>query len=158
MLIDTKDIEKFCEVLRKGGKKVVFTNGCFDILHAGHVTYLEKARSFGDCLVLGLNTDASVRSNKGPSRPINSELDRAKVVGALRAVDYVVLFGEQTAEALIAKVKPDVYVKGGDYTLDTLPEAKIVQSYGGHVEFVQMVAGRSTTNIIDKISQQADKG
>ena len=158
MLIDTKDIEIFCEVLRKGGRKVVFTNGCFDILHAGHVTYLEKARSFGDCLVLGLNTDASVRSNKGPSRPINSELDRAKVVGALRAVDYVVLFGEQTAEALIAKVKPDVYVKGGDYTLDTLPEAKIVQSYGGHVEFVQMVAGRSTTNIIDKISQQADKG
>ena len=158
MQIDTKDIETFCEVLRKGGKKIVFTNGCFDILHAGHVTYLEKARSFGDCLVLGLNTDASVRSNKGPSRPINSELDRAKVVGALRAVDYVVLFGEQTAEALIAKVKPDVYVKGGDYTLDTLPEAKIVQSYGGHVEFVQMVAGRSTTNIIDKISQQADKG
>ena len=158
MLIDTKDIVIFCEVLRKGGRKVVFTNGCFDILHAGHVTYLEKARSFGDCLVLGLNTDASVRSNKGPSRPINSELDRAKVVGALRAVDYVVLFGEQTAEALIAKVKPDVYVKGGDYTLDTLPEAKIVQSYGGHVEFVQMVAGRSTTNIIDKISQQADKG
>ena len=158
MLIDKKDIEIFCEVLRKGGRKVVFTNGCFDILHAGHVTYLEKARSFGDCLVLGLNTDASVRSNKGPSRPINSELDRAKVVGALRAVDYVVLFGEQTAEALIAKVKPDVYVKGGDYTLDTLPEAKIVQSYGGHVEFVQMVAGRSTTNIIGKMSQQADKG
>ena len=158
MLSDTTDIETFCEVLRKGGRKVVFTNGCFDILHAGHVTYLEKARSFGDCLVLGLNTDASVRANKGPSRPINSELDRAKVVGALRAVDYVVLFGEQTAEALIAKVKPDVYVKGGDYTLDTLPEAKIVQSYGGHVEFVQMVAGRSTTNIIDKISQQADKG
>ena len=158
MLIDTKDIEKFCEVLRKGGKKVVFTNGCFDILHAGHVTYLEKARSFGDCLVLGLNTDASVRANKGPSRPINSEQDRAKVVGALRAVDYVVHFGEQTAETLIAKVKPDVYVKGGDYTLDTLPEASIVQSYGGHVEFVQMVEGRSTTRIIDKISQQPDKG
>ena len=158
MLIDTKDIEKFCEVLRKGGKKVVFTNGCFDILHAGHVTYLEKARSFGDCLVLGLNSDSSVKANKGPSRPINSENDRARVVGALKAVDYVVLFGEQTAEALIAKVKPDVYVKGGDYTLDTLPEAKIVQSYGGCVEFVQMVAGRSTTRIIDKISQQPDKG
>ena len=158
MLIADEHIEEFCNILRAGGKRIVFTNGCFDILHAGHVRYLDKARSFGDCLVLGLNTDASVRANKGPSRPINSELDRAKVVGALRAVDYVVLFGEQTAEALIAKVKPDVYVKGGDYTLDTLPEAKIVQSYGGHVEFVQMVAGRSTTNIIDKISQQADKG
>ncbi|SDG16619.1 rfaE bifunctional protein, domain II [Selenomonas sp. WCT3] len=156
MLISTDDIAAFCEVLRKGGKKVVFTNGCFDILHAGHVTYLEKARSFGDCLVLGLNTDASVRANKGPSRPINSELDRAKVVGALKAVDYVVLFGEQTAEKLIAKVKPDVYVKGGDYTLDTLPEAKIVMSYGGKVEFVNMVEGRSTTNVIQKIKQGED--
>jgi len=156
MLISRDDIAAFCEVLRKGGKKVVFTNGCFDILHAGHVTYLEKARSFGDCLVLGLNTDASVRANKGPSRPINSELDRAKVVGALKAVDYVVLFGEQTAEKLIAKVKPDVYVKGGDYTLDTLPEAKIVMSYGGKVEFVTMVEGRSTTNVIQKIKQGED--
>ncbi|TYZ24079.1 D-glycero-beta-D-manno-heptose 1-phosphate adenylyltransferase [Selenomonas ruminis] len=156
MLISTDDIAAFCEVLRKGGKKVVFTNGCFDILHAGHVTYLEKARSFGDCLVLGLNTDASVRANKGPSRPINSELDRAKVVGALKAVDYVVLFGEQTAENLIAKVKPDVYVKGGDYTLDTLPEAKIVMGYGGKVEFVNMVEGRSTTNVIKKIKQGED--
>ena len=156
MLISTDDIAAFCEVLRKGGKKVVFTNGCFDILHAGHVTYLEKARSFGDCLVLGLNTDASVRANKGPTRPINSELDRAKVVGALKAVDYVVLFGEQTAEKLIAKVKPDVYVKGGDYTLDTLPEAKIVMGYGGKVEFVNMVEGRSTTNVIKKIKQGED--
>lgn len=156
MLISTDDIATFCEVLRKGGKKVVFTNGCFDILHAGHVTYLEKARSFGDCLVLGLNTDASVRANKGPSRPINSELDRAKVVGGLKAVDYVVLFGEQTAEKLIAKVKPDVYVKGGDYTLDTLPEAKIVMGYGGKVEFVTMVEGRSTTNVIQKIKQGED--
>lgn len=156
MLISTDDIAAFCEVLRKGGKKVVFTNGCFDILHAGHVTYLEKARSFGDCLVLGLNTDASVRANKGPSRPINSELDRAQVVGGLKAVDYVVLFGEQTAEKLIAKVKPDVYVKGGDYTLDTLPEAKIVMGYGGKVEFVTMVEGRSTTNVIQKIKQGED--
>lgn len=158
MRIDTKDIETFCEVLRKGGQKVVFTNGCFDILHAGHVAYLEKARSLGDCLVVGLNTDVSVQAIKGPSRPINRAQDRAKVVGALKAVDYVVLFGEPTAEALIAKVKPDIYVKGGDYTLDTLPEAKIVQSYGGQVEFVQLVAGRSTTGIIAKISQQTDKG
>ena len=146
MLIDPNDIEKLCEILHRAGEKIVFTNGCFDILHAGHVRYLEKARSFGDCLVLGLNTDASVRGNKGPSRPINSELDRA-----LKSVDYVVLFGEKTAETIIAKVRPDVYVKGGDYTLETLPEAKIVQSYGGRVEFVQMVAGRSTTNVIEKI-------
>ena len=153
MLIDPNDIERLCEILHRAGQKIVFTNGCFDILHAGHVRYLEKARSFGDCLVLGLNTDTSVRGNNGPARPINGELDRAEVVGALKAVDYVVLFGEKTAETIIAKVRPDVYVKGGDYTLETLPEAKIVQSYGGRVEFVQMVAGRSTTNVIKKIEQ-----
>lgn len=158
MLIDPNDIEKLCEILHRAGEKIVFTNGCFDILHAGHVRYLETARSFGDCLVLGLNTDASVRGNKGPSRPINSELDRAEVVGALKSVDYVVLFGEKTAETIIAKVRPDVYVKGGDYTLETLPEAKIVQSYGGRVEFVQMVAGRSTTNVIKKIERMGEEG
>ena len=156
MLIDRKDIEGFCDVLRRGGQRIVFTNGCFDLLHAGHVRYLARARSFGDCLVLGLNTDASVRRLKGPSRPINREEDRAEVVGALKSVDYVVLFGEETAEALIAEVRPAVYVKGGDYTLDTLPEAKIVQSYGGRVEFVDMVAGRSTTNVIERIRQERD--
>ena len=153
MLVERQDIAKFCEILRKGGQKVVFTNGCFDILHAGHVTYLEAAKAQGDVLVLGLNTDESVRRLKGPERPINHELDRAKVVGALKSVDYVVLFGEQTAEAVIAEVKPDIYVKGGDYTLDTLPEAKIVQSYGGKVAFIDMVEGRSTTNIINKIKK-----
>ena len=158
MLIDPNDIEKLCEILHRAGEKIVFTNGCFDILHAGHVRYLEKARSFGDCLVLGLNTDASVRGNKGSSRPINSELDRAEVVGALKSVDYVVLFGEKTAETIIAKVRPDVYVKGGDYTLETLPEAKIVQNYGGRVEFVQMGAGRSTTNVIKKIERMGEEG
>lgn len=156
MLIDRKDMEGFCDVLRRGGQRIVFTNGCFDLLHAGHVRYLARARSFGDCLVLGLNTDASVRRLKGPSRPINREEDRAEVVGALKSVDYVVLFGEETAEALIAEVRPAVYVKGGDYTLETLPEAKIVQSYGGRVEFVDMVAGRSTTNVIERIRQERD--
>ena len=156
MLIPAERIEDFCAALREAGQRVVFTNGCFDILHAGHVRYLSEARAQGDCLVLGLNSDESVKRLKGPARPINSELDRAEVVGALKAVDYVVLFGEQTAENLIAKVRPAVYVKGGDYTLDTLPEAKIVQSYGGRVHFVKMVEGRSTTNVIKKIS--GDKG
>ena len=156
MLIPAERIEDFCAALREAGQQVVFTNGCFDILHAGHVRYLNEARAQGDCLVLGLNTDESVRRLKGSARPINSELDRAEVVGALKSVDYVVLFGEQTAESLIAKVRPAVYVKGGDYTLDTLPEAKIVQSYGGRVHFVKMVEGRSTTNVIKKIS--GDKG
>lgn len=154
MLIPAERIEVFCAALREAGQRVVFTNGCFDILHAGHVRYLNEARAQGDCLVLGLNSDESVRRLKGPSRPVNNELDRAEVVGALKSVDYVVLFGEQTAETLIAKVRPAVYVKGGDYTLDTLPEAKIVQSYGGSVHFVQMVPGRSTTNVIRKIAQE----
>ena len=154
MLIAREDIEKFCEVLRKSGKRVVFTNGCFDILHAGHVRYLEKARALGDCLVLGLNSDASVRRLKGPSRPVNREEDRAEVVGALKSVDYVTVFDEPTASELIALVKPAVYAKGGHYTLDTLPEAKIVQSYGGEVAFIDLVEGRSTTNIIEKIKEQ----
>ena len=105
---------------------------------------------------MGLNTDASVRRLKGASRPINREEDRAEVVGALKSVDYVVLFGEETAEALIAEVRPEVYVKGGDYTLETLPEAKIVQGYGGRVEFVAMVEGRSTTKVIERIRQERD--
>ena len=154
MLIERNLVEKTCEEFRRQGKKIVFTNGCFDILHAGHVRYLTAAKSFGDILIVGLNTDASVKKLKGDNRPVNNELDRAEVLLGLKAVDDVVFFGEQTAENLIAEIKPDIYVKGGDYTLETLPEAKIVQSYGGKVEFVQLVAGRSTTNIIKKISEQ----
>lgn len=155
MLIDPNDIEKLCEILHRAGEKIVFTNGCFDILHAGHVRYLEQAKSYGDILVLGLNTDASVRENKGPRRPINSERDRAAVIGALRAVDYVVLFGEKTAEAIIEKVHPDVYVKGADYEGKPLPEADVVRRWGGRVAFVPMVAGRSTTHVIEKIQEGA---
>lgn len=151
MIIQQADISEFCRVLRESGQRVVFTNGCFDILHAGHVRYLNTARSFGDCLVLGLNSDASVRRIKGPSRPINNEQDRAEVIDALACVDYVVIFDEPTAEALITKVHPDIYVKGGDYTIETLPEGQIVQAYGGRVELVSLVEGRSTTNVIKKI-------
>ena len=154
MLIPKERIEDFCATLREAGQRVVFTNGCFDILHAGHVRYLEAARALGDCLVLGLNTDASVRRLKGETRPVNTELDRAAVVGALVAVDYVALFDEPTAEALIEKVRPAVYAKGGDYTRETLPEAKIVEKYGGEVHFIDLVPGRSTTKIIEKIYQR----
>jgi len=151
MLIDRKDIIALAEELRRKKMRIVFTNGCFDILHAGHVRYLNTARALGDCLILGLNTDESVRRLKGETRPINPELDRAEVVGALKAVDYVVLFGEPTAAEIIAEIKPDIYVKGGDYTPETLPEAGIVQSYGGKVELVDFVAGHSTTDTIAKI-------
>ena len=154
MLIPKERIEDFCATLREAGQRVVFTNGCFDILHSGHVRYLEAARALGDCLVLGLNTDASVRRLKGETRPVNTELDRAAVVGALVAVDYVVLFDEPTAEMLIEKVRPAVYAKGGDYTRETLPEAKIVEKYGGEVHFIDLVPGHSTTKIIEKIHQR----
>ena len=154
MLIPNEKIEDFCATLRAAGQRIVFTNGCFDILHAGHVRYLMQARSLGDCLVLGLNTDASVRRLKGETRPVNRELDRAEVVGALAAVDYVVLFDEPTAEALVEKVRPAVYAKGGDYTRETLPEAKIVERYGGEVHFIGLLPGRSTTKIIERINRK----
>ena len=155
MLIPSERIEEYAAILRAAGMRVVFTNGCFDILHAGHVRYLAAARALGDVLILGLNSDASVRRLKGETRPVNSEADRAEVVGALASVDYVVIFGEDTAEELIAKVQPAVYAKGGDYTLETLPEARIVEAYGGEVVLVPLVAGKSTTNIIEKAGRKS---
>ena len=154
MLIPNERVEDFASALRAGGARVVFTNGCFDILHAGHVRYLAAARALGDVLILGVNSDASVRRLKGATRPVNGEADRAEVVGALTSVDYVVIFGEDTAEDLIAKVRPAVYAKGGDYTLETLPEARIVESYGGEVAFIPLVAGKSTTGIIAKMGRK----
>ena len=154
MLIDRNEIAAHCDRLRAAGKKVVFTNGCFDILHAGHVRYLNAARELGDHLIVGLNSDASVKMLKGESRPVNPQCDRAEVLSGLRAVDDVVIFDERTAEAVIAEVKPNVYVKGGDYDLSTLPEAKVVQSYGGRVEFIKLVEGRSTTNIINRLRSE----
>lgn len=151
MLIDRKDIAAECNRLRAEGRRIVFTNGCFDILHAGHVRYLNAAKRLGDVLIVGLNSDSSVRMLKGPERPINPQEDRAEVLSALRAVDRVVIFDERTAEALVAEVKPDIYVKGGDYDLSTLPEAKIVIENGGRVEFIKLVEGRSTTNIIQRM-------
>ncbi len=151
MIIPREYIKEACETVRADGGTIVFTNGCFDILHAGHVRYLAAAGALGDFLVIGLNSDASVRRLKGEGRPIVPEEDRAEVLEALRSVDIVTIFDEPTAEELIRLVRPDVYVKGGDYTLDTLPEAKIVQAAGGRVEFIPFVDGHSTTNVIEKI-------
>lgn len=153
MLMPRDEVRAYAAALRAAGQRVVFTNGCFDILHAGHVRYLAAARALGDCLILGLNSDASVRRLKGETRPVNDEHDRAEVVGALKSVDTVVIFGEDTAEELIAEVRPDVYVKGGDYTRETLPEARIVEGYGGEVAFIPLVAGKSTTNIIRRMQE-----
>jgi rfaE bifunctional protein nucleotidyltransferase chain/domain len=137
--------------LRDLGKRVVFTNGVFDLVHAGHVRYLREAAALGDVLVVGLNSDESVRSLKEPGRPIVPEAERAEVVAALEMVDYVVVFGERTAEATVAELMPDVYVKGGDYRPEELPEARVAESYGGEVRLVPYHEGRSTTNIIRKI-------
>ena len=153
MLMPRDEVRAYAAALRAAGQRVVFTNGCFDILHAGHVRYLAAARACGDYLILGLNSDASVRRLKGETRPVNDEHDRAEVVGALKSVDTVVIFGEDTAEELIAEVRPDVYVKGGDYTRETLPEARIVEGYGGEVAFIPLVAGKSTTNIIRRMQE-----
>jgi D-glycero-beta-D-manno-heptose 1-phosphate adenylyltransferase len=137
--------------LRALGKRVVFTNGVFDLVHAGHVRYLREAAALGDVLVVGLNSDESVHSYKEPGRPIVPEAERAEVVAALEMVDYVVIFGERTAETTVAELRPDVYVKGGDYRAEDLPEARVVKGYGGEVRLVPYHEGRSTTNIIRKI-------
>ena len=132
--------------MRRAGKKVVFTNGCFDILHAGHVLLLEKARSFGAALVVGLNADASVRRLKGPSRPVNCEGDRALVLGALASVDKIVIFGEETPHELLSVLRPDVLVKGADYKADEV----VGREFAGRVALVGLLKGRSTTGVLKK--------
>lgn len=136
--------------LTAAGKKLVFTNGCFDILHRGHVTYLTFARNQGDALVVAVNTDASVKANKGDDRPINSEQDRAFVLGSLRAVDFVVLFGDKEPKDIIAKILPQVLVKGSDWA-HYVSGREVVEANGGKVVLADMVEGRSTTNTIQRI-------
>ena len=140
---------------RADGRKLVVTNGCFDILHLGHVTYLENARNFGDALLIGVNGDAAVRGLKGAGRPVNSETDRASVLAALQSVDGVCIFTDKTATKFLAAAQPDVYVKGGDYTLESLnqDERYAVQSAGGKIILVPFVRGKSTTGLLEKISR-----
>lgn len=152
-LIDHDQITEVVRNSKAAGKTLVFTNGCFDIIHAGHVRYLAEARKLGDCLIVGLNSDRSVQELKGPTRPVNPQADRAEVMAALAAVDYVVIFDERTAERLISEVKPDIYVKGGDYCIEDIPEAKIVAANGGKTVLIPEVVGRSSSNIIKKISE-----
>jgi len=139
--------------LKREGKKVVFTNGCFDILHAGHTRYLREARKLGDTLILALNSDSSVRSIKGPMRPIVPEAERAEVVAALDSVDYVTVFDELTPLELIEFLRPDVIVKGGDWAEKDIVGAEAVRKWGGRVAIMPEIEGASTTNIIDKVLQ-----
>jgi len=139
--------------VRAGNRRLVVTNGCFDLLHVGHVTYLEKARALGDALLVGLNGDEAVRQLKGPERPVNSETDRATVLAALESVDGVCVFRERTATRFLEAAQPDVYVKGGDYTLETLnpEERRTVERTGGKVIILPLVPGKSTTALLEKI-------
>lgn len=143
------DLLKALEPLRS--KKIVFTNGCFDLLHIGHVRYLQQAKSLGDLLVVGVNSDESVRRLKGPTRPLQVEQDRAEILAALGAVDFSIIFSEDTPLELIKKIKPNVLVKGGDWKVEQIVGSDFVLSYGGQVKSLQFVDGRSTTNIINKI-------
>jgi D-beta-D-heptose 7-phosphate kinase/D-beta-D-heptose 1-phosphate adenosyltransferase len=160
-LLSLPELVDACNGLRGDGRRIVFTNGVFDILHAGHVSYLEEARALGDALVVGINSDASVRRLKGPERPIVEENDRARLVAALRAVDHAVVFEEDTPFDLIRMVRPDVLVKGGDYDPDAtegkryIVGSDLVKSTGGEVRVLSFVDGRSTTDIIARILSRA---
>lgn len=149
------------ELVRRLGRpraeRVVFTNGCFDVLHRGHVEYLHAARALGDLLVVGVNADDSVRRLKGSGRPVNGEEDRALVLASLAAVDYVTVFGEDTPRELVTALLPDVLVKGGDYTRDTIVGADEVEAAGGRVVVVPLVPGRSTTAILERANALRDE-
>ncbi len=139
--------------LKREGKKVIFTNGCFDILHAGHTRYLREAKKLGDVLILALNSDSSVRSIKGEKRPVVPETERAEVVASLASVDYVTIFGELTPLELIEYLQPDVIVKGGDWAEKDIVGAEAVRKWGGRVAIMPEIEGASTTNVIEKVLQ-----
>lgn len=150
----SKLVRDIIPVLKNQGKKIVFTNGCFDLLHYGHIQYLEKAKQAADVLIVAVNSDASVRSLKGKNRPIVNEKDRIRVVAGLESVDYVLLFGDQTPLKVIEAIKPDVLIKGADWDKDKIVGSDFVLSYGGRVQTIRLARGRSTTNLIKKIVEQ----
>ena len=154
-IVTVDRLPEWRQSLRQSGKKLVVTNGCFDILHIGHVTYLETARNYGDALLVGVNADVSVRELKGPSRPINGQTDRAGLLAALESVDGVCVFGEKRATNFLIRAQPDIYVKGGDYTLETLDqdERRAVESNGGRIIIIPFVPGKSTTRLLEQISK-----
>jgi len=150
-LVEKEDIVDIVRQLQNDGNKIVLTNGCFDILHVGHVRYLQKTKSFGDYSVILLNSDNSVKQLKGKSRPINSEYDRAEVLCALECVNFVVIFDEKSPKNLIDEIKPDIYTKGADYNMENLPEIDVIKKNNIEVKFIDFVEGKSTTGTIDKM-------
>lgn len=156
-IISRSEAARLVEEAEAFGKTVVFSNGCFDILHIGHIRYLQAARSLGDMLIVGVNTDDSVKRLKGPERPLNPEHERAEVLAALECVDFVTLFDEDTPIELIQAIKPHIHTKGGDYRPDSLPETETIKSLGGRIEIIRYdqtgTIGKSTTKLMDKISK-----
>jgi rfaE bifunctional protein nucleotidyltransferase chain/domain len=150
-LVSLPTLKRLRSRLRRERKKVVFTNGTFDIIHRGHVEYLAKAKKLGDVLIVGLNTDASIRRIKGPKRPINNNADRAAVLAALEVVDYVCYFGDDTPERIIAALVPDVLVKGADWSVHDIVGKDHVEAHGGVVRTIRLTPGRSTSNVIDRV-------
>lgn len=152
MIIEDWDkLAKVLNELKSQGKRIIFTNGCFDILHWGHVYYLKQAKELGDILVLALNTDDSVKKLKGDSRPINNQQDRALVINELKSIDYVTFFSEETPYNIIKILKPNIIAKGGDYSPEQVVGKDIIENYGGSVEIIPFVEGKSTTNIVNKM-------
>jgi D-beta-D-heptose 7-phosphate kinase/D-beta-D-heptose 1-phosphate adenosyltransferase len=156
-IISRLQIDGLISALKNKGQKVVFTNGCFDLLHVGHVRYLQEARTLGDCLIVGLNSDQSMRRIKDPARPLIAEDQRAEVLAALTCVDYIVLFDEADPFKLIEEIRPDVLVKGADWSLDNIIGADLVSSYGGEVRRVELVPAISTSEIINRIISRYGK-
>lgn len=154
-ILSWEDLGQWRQALRASGKKLVVTNGCFDLLHLGHVSYLEAGRNLGDALLVGVNGDEGVQELKGPGRPVNSEEDRAGVLAALASVDAVCIFKERTAIRLLTMVQPDIYLKGGDYTIDTInqEERRLIEKLGGRVAIMPVVPGKSTTDLLRKIAR-----
>jgi len=150
-IMDRKLLKDKLDVLRSEGKKIAFTNGCFDILHVGHVRYLKEAKKTADILVLALNSDDSVRAIKGEKRPLVCEAERAELLSALECIDFVTIFSELTPLALICYLQPDVLIKGGDWPEDKVVGRDEIREWGGHVTIIPEVAGKSTTNIVDKV-------
>ncbi len=146
-----EQIRKIAAELKKQGKKIVTTNGCFDVLHIGHIRYLKDAKKLGDVLIIGLNTDSSVKQYKGDKRPLMPEDERAEMLSALEFVDYIVKFSERDPRNLLDAIKPDIHVKGGDYKMEQIIEKDVVEKNGGKVVLLPLVHGKSTTNIINRI-------
>jgi D-beta-D-heptose 7-phosphate kinase/D-beta-D-heptose 1-phosphate adenosyltransferase len=157
-ILDNHDLNTAISQLRGQGKKIVFTNGCYDLLHVGHIKLLQRARSLGDVLVVGLNSDESVRSLKGPTRPLVGEKERAHVMAALDCVDIITVFPEETPMRLIEQIRPDVLVKGGDYEMHEVVGRDFVESHGGRVELVPIVEGFSTSDIVKRIVEKYRNG